>query len=159
MKTLLFVILTTLATISFAQKSGEKLIYSFKTQKGKTMSLTLDTVNNVMIYRYGTKNKTELEKKDVLYNDEDIFTYSYYFRGGPGNAGLDLNYVTFTNKDFKYKIYDEYSAEDDSRDAGIKLINLKTGKKYNIPALKKSIKGDLSVIRNEEYIPVEEVEE
>ena len=140
----------------FSQNTNERLIYSFKTKKGKLMRLTLDTVKNVMIYRYGTENKTELEKRDDLNDNKVVFTYSYYFRGGPGNAGLDLNYVEFKNGGFTYIIYDEYSADDDSRDVGIRLINNINKKKYTINALPESINGDLSVIRDEEFIPVKE---
>ncbi len=156
MKTTFLIFFVSVSFALFAQKTNEKLIYSFKTKKGKIMSLTLDTVNNVMIYRYGKKGKTELEKKDTLYDENTVFSYSYYFRGGAGNGGLDLNYVTFKNNDFSYKIYDEYSADDDSRSVGIYLTNTKTGKKYEIVGLPKSVKGDLSVIRDEEYIPTEE---
>ena len=143
----------------FSQNTNERLIYSFKTKKGKLMRLTLDTVNNVMIYRYGTENKTELEKRDDLNDNKVVFTYSYYFRGGPGNAGEDLNYVKFKNKDFIYIIYDEYSGENDSREVGIRLINVRTNKKYTIAGLPQSVKGDLAVIRDEGLLPVEEASE
>ncbi len=159
MKQIPVIVLIILTFHSFAQTPNEKLIYSFKTKKGKLMSLTLDTVSNTMIYRYGTKNKTELEKTDNLNDDKVVFTYSFYFRGGPSNAGLDLNYVKFTNKNFTYIIYDEYSADDDSRDVGIRLKNNTNNKEYTIKALPKSIKGDLSFFRDEEIIPIEEEEE
>ena len=159
MKTLLIFGLVIINGFAFAQNPNEKIIYSFKTKKGKLMRLSLDTVSNTLTYRYGTKNKTELEKTDNLNDDKVVFAYSFYFRGGPGNAGLDLNYVEFTNKNFTYIIYDEYSADDDSRDVGIRLKNNTNNKEYTIKALPKSIKGDLSFFRDEEIIPVEEEEE
>jgi len=157
MKTIILSVLLIIATSSFSQ-NNEELIYSFKTEKGKLMTLSLDTTKNIFYYRYGTKNKIELEKVDNLNDNSVVFKYSFYFRGGMGNAGLDLNYISFQNKNFTYTIYDEYSAEDDGRDVGIRLKNNNTGKKYDIPALTKSIKGNLSVFRDNELLPIIEDE-
>jgi len=60
---------------------------------------------------------------------------------------LDLNALSFTNKSYKYTIFDEYSAADESRDIGIR-ISRKGKKIVTIKGVVKTIKGSLSSLEN-----------
>jgi len=149
-------ILSVLSTTLYANlylKKGEKLLYGFKTQKGKILSITIGANNSYIVYRYGKKDKVELEypKKDK--KSFSHFTYTSYFRGGGAqNEGLDLQYLKFSKGNYSYTIFDEYSAAEDSRDIGIKVF--KKGKKKALII----IKGDLNTIKgslsNAENLPI-----
>ena len=144
--------------------STEKIIFSFETDKGKTMSLSMDKNNKYLVYRFGQSGKVELQYPTELTNTFDKFTYNYYMRGGgPGNAGLDLNYVSFTGDTHKVIIFDEYSAGDpdnpkESETVGIRLVDLKTGKEIKIRGLIKTKKGTLVDFRDNGLIQVKDGE-
>ena len=52
---------------------------------------------------------------------------------------MDLNYIYFTNKNFKYVIYDTYFAAGNKQNIGIKIIDLKTSKTTNIKGGRKAL--------------------
>ncbi|MFT3702630.1 MAG: hypothetical protein QM802_09680 [Agriterribacter sp.] len=82
---------------------NEEVIFSFNTQSGKKVTLNRDKANGYIIYRFGTKDNIEFEFPAKSKDSWTKFTYSFYLRGGgPQNEGLDLNYIYFTNKEFKY---------------------------------------------------------
>ena len=127
---------------SYSQKTcitNEVVAYSFKTSKGMTCSLTKDKDNKYLVYRYGTKDNIELEFPEKNSDSWKQFTYSFYLRGGSTqNEGMDLNYVAFIHKNYKYVIYETYSAVDNKQSIGIKLINLTTHKTTVITGLEKT---------------------
>lgn len=145
---------------SFSQEANEKTLFSFKTKSNKSMVLSLDTVKNEMIYRFGNETTTELEIKDNLNDTIPVFHYSYYFRGGGiANAGLDLNYVTFVNAGYEYKIYYEYSAEGNDSSVGIRVKNLSDNKTVDIKGQYKSVDGSLvAPFRWDNLIPIVDME-
>lgn len=141
---LLLLVLPLMASAQIYLLPNEELIYSFETEKGKKVMLAKDKANAYIIYRFGTKDKIEFEYPDKSKDSWSKFTYTFYFRGGGAdNEGLDLNYVSFTNKGYQYIIYDTYSAVENKTSFGIKVINSKTKKTSNIPGLPKTQKGTL----------------
>jgi len=103
-----------------------------------------------IVYRYGTKDKIELEypqnKDETSWGD---FTYSYYMRGGGAdNEGVDLNYLIFDNSGYEYQIYEEYSATEDKTDVGIKVTNTETGEETDIKGNSDTIQGSLIPLRD-----------
>lgn len=124
------------------------------------MVLSIDTVRNEMIYRFGNETAAELEIKDNLNDSIPVFCYSYYFRGGGvANAGLDLNYVTFVNADYEYKIYYEYSAEENDSSVGIRVKKLSDNTTCDIKGQYKSVKGSLvAPFRWDNLIPIVDME-
>ncbi len=154
--TLLVLLLT---QIIFAQAAytlkTEVLIFSFETAGGKMLSLSKDVNDKYLIYRFGTKNKVEFEYPDKSKDSWKNFKYSYYFRGGGrANDAMDLNYLAFENKGFKYIIYDTYSAMTGKTDTGLRIINLKTSDVSTITA--KSKKGSLINFRNSRFIKIDQ---
>jgi hypothetical protein len=135
-------------------KVNEELVFSFKTTTNKLMTLTRDVNNNYIVYRYGTESKTELEVKDNLKDDIPKFYYSFVFRGGgPGNEAVDINWVYFYNKQFRYVIYDEYISVSDKRKFGIQIINQKTKEEFTIDGIAGSKKGSLLDLRFSDLLP------
>jgi hypothetical protein len=128
------------------------------------MCLSLDKKKNYLVYRFGQKDKVELQFPEELNGSFEKFTYNYYFRGGgAGNMGLDLNYVSFSGDTHKIIIYEEYSAGDpdnptESTEIGLRIVNLKSGKETKVPGLVKTMKGSLIDFRNNELIKVEDGE-
>ncbi len=125
---------------------NEKSVFSFKTKNGKKAVLAKDTADNYLVYRFGSNIKVELEfpEKENRRKSWDSFQYSYWLRGGGlQNEGMDLNYIQFTRANFKYVLYDTYYAIDESENAGIKVIDLKTGVVKDIKGLPKTKKGSL----------------
>lgn len=100
-----------------------KKFYSVLKQKNHLKILSIcvsEEQPNYIIYRFGTKEKIELEFPDNKIDSWSKFTYSYYLRGGEKeNAGLDLNYLSFSRNGFEYQVYQEYSAEDDATNVGV----------------------------------------
>ncbi len=156
----IFALLLLFSSISiFSQlvKKNETLIFSFKTKAGKTAVLASDSDNRYIVYRFGTKDNIELEYPASLDNTSwQNFTYSYYYRGGGKmNAGMDLNYIDFTNNDYSYRIYNEYYSEDESVANGI-LVTDSKGKETDIKGINKTVEGSLVELRFNELIKREQ---
>lgn len=138
--------------------SNEKIIFSFQTTNGKTMALCSEKNNKYLVYRFGKSNIIEFEypiQKDT--KSWKNFKFSTYLRGGGiQNEGMDLNYVTFVNKGFKYIIYSTYFSNGDKYDIGIRILNLTTKKETNIKGITKSQKGTLTSLRENNLIAEDE---
>ena len=155
MRTQIFISLFLFANSAFSQNVNESYVFSFSTENDKVITLNLDTIKNELIYRYGDNHSPEIEVRDNLDDSLVIFTYSYYLRGGGiVNSGLDLNYLNFNNGNSKYTIYSEYSAEGNSTSIGIRILNLSSGKEYEISGLTETLSGSLIAFRD--IIPIEE---
>jgi hypothetical protein len=116
--------------------SDEELIFGFNVKNSKKMlSICKEKSNDeYLLYRYGSVKKVELEFPESKKDSWDKFTYAYYFRAGPGNAGMDLNNLYFQNGEWKYTVYEE--SADGEMMIGIKVANQIANKHYDI-------KGDL----------------
>jgi len=164
MKKTLIVLLLICSCKSFCQKyvlQNEKNIISFITKKGKILTLSKDKNNGYLVYRFGTKEKIQLEYPEKNKDSWKKFKYSYYHRGGGKmNSAMDLITVWFTIDDYEYGIFtydragDEFSPE--SFDVGIKITNLKTKKETKLIAIDQSIKGSLYEITENELIKIDE---
>jgi hypothetical protein len=156
------IIVLTFLTFNIAHSQNyilpnEELIYSFETLKGKKMVLAKDKTDNYIVYRFGTKIKVELEYPEKTKESWQKFTYSFYMRGGgTENEGMDLNYVCFINNDTKYIIYDNYIAVGNEQKIGVKIIDLKSIKTIDLKANKKTRKGTLTDLRDNNLIKTSE---
>ena len=155
MRKILIILILATASSAFAQliKVGETRIFSFETDAGKTAVICKGDNDSYLVYRFGTKSKIEFQYPDERSNlTWKLFTYSYYFRGGgKENAGLELNYLSFKNNGYIYKLYQEYSAEDSTESAGI-VVTAKDLKETDIKAVKNSVKGSLVDFRYSDKI-------
>ena len=135
---------------NFNLSVGESLVFGFKVKSGKTVTVALGKDDSYLVYRYGKVGKVELEYPKNKKSSFSKFIYSKYFRGGGvANEGLDLQYLRFSNSGILYIIFDEYSASDNSRDVGIKIIRKKDNKTLAvIHGLSKTVKGSLGVLED-----------
>lgn len=159
MKKILVILLIFSSASVYSQlvKKGETELFRFKTSGGKTAVICTGDNETYIVYRFGTNSKVELTYPAALNSDSwHLFTYSYYYRGGgKENAGLDLNYLTFENNGYIYKLYQEYSAEDNSESAGI-LVTGANGADTDFKAVKNSVKGSLIDLRYNDKVKKEQ---
>ena len=150
MRKILIILILVTASSVFAQlvKKGETEIFRFKTSGGKTAVICTGDSDSYIVYRFGTNSKVELVYPAAMNSDSwQLMTYSYYFRGGgKENAGLDLNYLSFENNGYLYKLYQEYSAETESETAGI-IVTGANGVETDFKAVSNSVKGSLVDLR------------
>jgi hypothetical protein len=125
MKALLTLIALAVHSTVCAQKyvlPNEEVVFHFQTTKGREVYLVKDRSNAYLVYRYGTKQKIELEYPARTAESWKRFVYSYYLRGGGiKNAGMDLNYLSFSNQGVQYILYHNYYAEGDILELGIRV--------------------------------------
>ncbi|MDR2237129.1 MAG: hypothetical protein LBE92_13490 [Chryseobacterium sp.] len=138
------ILLTLFPTLLWAQylRPNEEIVYSFETKAGKKMVLVKDKQNEYIQYRFGSKSKIEMEFPAERTKDSwKKFKYNSYYRGGgKQNAGMELNYLAFTNNGYSYQLYKTYQAEDESFSAGITITDSK-GKETDIEGIYKTVKG------------------
>lgn len=150
------IILFLIPILTFGQNyilENEQVLLEFKTQNNKRVLIAKDKSDKYLIYRFGTKDKIEFEHPNDKSNSWKKFKFSSYLRGGgKTNEGIDLNYLYFQVDNYKYVIYEEYTAETEQTNYGIKVIDLKSRKETNIKADKKSIKGTLSIFRDNDKV-------
>lgn len=158
MKYLLFLTLFFPAVLwSQYLRSNEDVIYSFETKSGKKMVLVKDKKNEYMQYRFGTKDRIEMEfPAERTKESWKKFTYNTYHRGGgKQNAGMELEYLSFINNGYTYQLYRTYQAEDESFSAGVTITDSK-GKETDVAGVYKTVKGcicnleDTGMIRKED---------
>lgn len=130
-------------------RKNEKVILSFNIDKsGKTLSLCVSDEQDYIVYRFGTTENIELEYPSDKKDSWNKFTYSYYLRGGgKENDGLDLNYLQFEIGNYLYKVYEEYSANDDRTDVGVKIVNETNNNEIDIAGDYKNKIGSLIYLR------------
>lgn len=132
---------------------NEELIFSFNTKNGKKLVLAKDKENEYIVYRFGSKDKIELEYPEKNKESWSKFTYGHYLRGGgKQNAGMELESIFFQINNFEYTIYKNYHSEDNSFETGIKIKNLDNDKIVDIIGKYRSIKGSFYKLRDEELI-------
>lgn len=150
MRKILIILILVTASSVFAQlvKKGETEIFRFKTSSGKTAVICTGDSDSYIVYRFGINSKVELVYPAAMNSDSwQLMTYSYYFRGGgKENAGLDLNYLSFENNGYLYKLYQEYYAETESETAGI-IVTGANGVETDFKAIANSVKGSLVDLR------------
>lgn len=137
---------------------NEEVLFGFKIENSpKILSICLSKKQpDYIVYRFGTKDKIELEFPENKADSWNKFTYSYYLRGGgAGNEGMDMNYLTFENDEYEYQIYQEYTAKDKVIQVGIKITDKSTKKETDIKGLSNTIEGSLIKLRENKKIKIE----
>ncbi|UII77648.1 hypothetical protein LV716_07735 [Flagellimonas sp. HMM57] len=129
--------------------SNEKVLFEFKTTKGKELVIAMDSNEEYLVYRYGSENNIELEFPENLGTSWNKFKNSWYFRGGGvQNDAMDIDYLYFDKDGYRYIVFQESYAKSEVIQYGIKVINLKTSKKTIIKADPETVKGSLSIFRD-----------
>ena len=142
------------------RQPGETSIMSFElVNSSKYVSLCETNLEGsqgggYLVYRFGVPGKVELQFPSDLSDSWKSFEYAYYLRGGgAANDGQDLNYLSFTTNGWKYTVYEEYRASDDSQRVGIRLLRLSDKKVFDLRGNPKTLKGSLISLRDDGRIP------
>jgi hypothetical protein len=138
-------------------------VFSFVTGRGKIACLCEGPKQAYLTYRFGTAAKVDLQYPAVLDRGSwKKFTYAFYYRGGGvDNAGVDNNQVSFSNGGVRYRLYQDYSAEEeakngDGEDVGIE-VTVK-GKTSRIGAKGGTVFGNILGFRDNNKIGKGELE-
>ena len=133
--------------------ANEKVIFSFKTTNSKTVSICTAKDDSYIVYRFGTKNKVELEFPENKADSWEKFIF-YHQRGDASTmeqSGVNWygEYLFFTNSGYKYEIYNVSSVKangETEEKVGINVTQLSTNKVTDIKGIPSSRKGDLSAL-------------
>lgn len=143
MKTFILLFLT-IPFFSFSQylKNNEEIVYYFQTKNDKKIFLVKDKNDAYIQYRFGTKDKIEIEfPKERTKESWKQFQYNSYWRGGgKENSGIEIDNIQFTNNGYTYLIFRTYFAENEKVSAGIIITDTK-GKETRINGNSKTIIG------------------
>jgi hypothetical protein len=135
---------------------NEEIIMSFKTKNQKVISVCKEKKGKYLVYRFGTKDKIELQFPGKLDKDSwKQFHYRGAWRfGGKANAGFGDLELKFKNINTTYRLFEEWNDEDGSTDFGLEVET--TGTKAKNLVIDKSSKigslmrlNDASQINNE----------
>nr|WP_314495230.1 hypothetical protein [uncultured Chryseobacterium sp.] len=160
MKKYLLILIFLIPVTCWAQYllSNEEIVYSFETKNGKIMSLVKDKANQYIQYRFGTKNKVEMEFPARKTKESwQKFQYNSYMRGGgKDNAGMEIDNLLFKNNGYEYVIFRTYHAEGEDFSAGI-LIKDSKGKETRITGNYKTVKGCICNLEETGMIQKEDI--
>lgn len=128
---------------------GETTLFSFRTSRGKVVSLCEGPKAAYLVYRFGTASKVELQYPAVLDTSSwRKFTYHKHYYDGTNNASDDVSQLSFTSGTVDYKLFDnrygfldEYKQNDHYRKIGID-VSMK-GKGVRIAGSEDVASGDL----------------
>lgn len=130
-------------------KDNEEIIFSFLLAKNhKIVTVCKDKKSLYIVYRFGTKDKVEMEYPAHADNSSwTKFKYYYVHRGGgKQNDGFGDISLTFFNNNVKYEIYHNWRDEDETNNIGIEVtIDGKT------TDLKGSIKTQTGALQNLDF--------
>ena len=151
---LMFFLFTCLLSCQNYVLENENVIISFQTKNNKFVYLCQDKNEKYIVYRFGTKEKIELEYpkvKDITSWSKFEF-FSYLRGGGIENDAKDLNEISFQNHQNQYTIYQNYYSDEEKYEIGINVVNLNTNKTIRIIGDNKTKKGTLIDLRDSENI-------
>ena len=132
------------------QRPGEEVVFGFTLKKTNKIVLVCSQKDNkYMVYRFGTKDKVELQYPSVLNAASwKAFRYSGYSRGGMNNSPMEMHSLTFTNNHVTYKISEDWDGDHHASWADI-IIDL-NGKKTKLAGNASSKNGSLGLLRDKE---------
>lgn len=128
-KALLFTTFTLASSFSAAQSQSlctatEKTVFSFQEIKSKKLtSLCKETNSEYLVYRFGRKDKVELQFPKEL-NESSWKKFEFFGRRRPGgkmNAGFGEYWLSFSNGPAQYVVFQEWSDEDGMYSIGVNV--------------------------------------
>jgi hypothetical protein len=134
---------------------NEEIIMSFKTKNQKVISICKEKKGKYLVYRFGTKDKIELQFPGNLENSWKQFHYRGAWRfGGKANAGFGTLELKFKNVNTSYRLFEEWNDEDGSTDFGLEIETTGTKAKRLVMDTSSQIGSlmllnDVSQIKNE----------
>lgn len=105
-------------------KPNESTVFAFQLENNKWVSVSKEKNGKYLVYRFGNKDKIELQVPAVLDTSSwNRFLFSGYSRGGgKENAAMRFGYLSFRNKETIYEVYELWNSEDDGEHCGLTVI-------------------------------------
>lgn len=131
----------------FLASPEQVVIFSFKTESGKVLSLLTDANENYLIYRFGKPDKVELQYPEIVtVSSWGKFTFQAY------NATTEnLVHISFENIDTKYNIYfNENIKTPTDNKVGVQVIL--PNKTIDIRGDLKQITGNLTYFKDNDKV-------
>lgn len=129
---------------------SEKAIFSFQEKRSKKLMSICKGENSIyLVYRFGTKEKVELQFPEHL-DDSSWKKFEFSGRrrgGGKANAGFGDYSLSFTNGKTEYLVFQEWSDEEDSYSIGINIQA--RGKSTTLSGDRKTQQGSLVLLESE----------
>ena len=109
---------------SLLRKPNEETVFAFQLENNKWVSVNKEKNGKYLVYRFGNKDKIELQVPAVLDTSSwNRFLFSGYSRGGgKENAAMYFGYLSFRNKEVVYEVYERWNSEDDIEHCGLTVI-------------------------------------
>ena len=109
---------------STLSKENEDIVFSFRLESKKWVSVCKEKAGKYIVYRIGTKNKIDLQIPAVLdTNSWKRFRFSGYHRGGgKENAAMHFGYLSFGTKGIGYEVYQLWNSQDSIENCGLYVI-------------------------------------
>lgn len=147
MKRIVFIVFIFSGLNSIAQlsnhlcKSNEAVAFAFQLKNKKWVSVCRDKNDKYLVYRFGTKDKIELTYPALLDTTSwQQFSFWQYSRGGgKQNAAMEVAFLTFSNMNTDYEVYETWTVEEGKPICGITV---------NVKGKSTSLKGVLSTRKN-----------
>ncbi len=105
-------------------KPNEENVFAFQFENNKRVSVNKEKNGKYLVYRFGNKDKIELQVPAVLDTSSwSRFLFNGYSRGGgKENAAMHFAYLSFRNKEVVYEVYELWNSEDDDEHCGLTVI-------------------------------------
>jgi hypothetical protein len=124
-------------------KANEEIVFAFQLEDQQWVSVCKEKNGKYLVYRFGNKNKIELQIPAVLdSNSWKRFIFNGYDRGGgKENAAMHFAYLSFGHNKVIYEVYELWNSEDSIEHCGLTvMINNKAADK---PGVLNTRKGKL----------------
>jgi hypothetical protein len=137
-------------------KINEEVIFTFKLETGKSVSVCKEKNSKYLVYRTGTPNKIDLQIPTILDTSSwHRFRFSGYNRGGGRqNAAMHFGYLNFGTKGVGYEVYELWNSEDSIEHCGLYVIF--NGKMTDLKGDIQTKQGNLVQLMLEQKIKQEE---
>jgi hypothetical protein len=134
-------------------KPNENTVFAFQLENNKWVSVSKEKNGQYLVYRFGNKDKIELQVPAVLDTSSwSRFLFSGYSRGGgKENAAMHFGYLSFRNKEVVYEVYELWNSEDNIEHCGLTVM-IDDKKPINLTGVLKSRHGNLLDLLYEEKI-------
>ena len=109
---------------STLNKVNEDIVFAFRLDDKKWVSVCKEKEDKYLVYRIGTKDKIDLQVPTVLDTTSwNRFRFNGYSRGGgKENAAMYFGYLSFGTKGIGYEVYQLWNSEDSIQHCGINIF-------------------------------------
>lgn len=130
-----------------SEVENEEVVFSFITTNKKKLILSYCEEEDQFIYRFFNKEQLEIQLPDADEDAWQFFEFEDFHQVGPSSNGVtDINQLNFTNRKYRYEVYDNYDNTNRKRQVGVRVISMTDGQSYEIQGDAESAVGSLMLL-------------